>query len=294
MRHSDLETFLAVAKAGSFRGAAKDRGVTGSALSQSVRALEEALQVRLFNRTTRSVALTEAGELLYDRIAPAFDNIQTAVEEVQSLTGGPKGRVRINAPAPAVEWLIVPHIPAFLEAYPDISLEVIADAGNVDIVAEGYDAGVRMGFEMAHDMVAIPFGPEQDFPVVASPDYLEKAGMPETPDDLNRHNCIRHRFPSGTIFSWTLSNDAGELSFTPRGNLTVNDSRHAVQAAVRGVGLTSVAEPYAANDLAAGRLVRLFPDWSTALPAWHLYYPSRRQLPPAVRAFLDFFRAAAR
>ncbi|AJE45824.1 LysR family transcriptional regulator [Celeribacter indicus] len=294
MRPSDLETFLAVAKAGSFRGAAQDRGVTGSALSQSVRALEEALEVRLFNRTTRSVALTEAGELLYERLAPAFDDIWTAVDEVRSLGRRPQGRVRINAPAPAVEWLIAPHVPAFLDAYPGISLEVIADAGHVDIVAEGYDAGVRMGLEMARDMIAVPLGPEQDYPVMAAPDYIERAGRPERPEDLSRHNCIRHRFPGGTIFGWSLSKGEEEITLAPEGTLTVNDSRHAVHAAVHGVGVVSVAAPYAAGELAAGRLLRLLPDWSTARPAWHLYYPGRRQVPPALRAFLQFFRAAAR
>lgn len=293
MRHTDLETFLAVAKAGSFRGAAKDRGVTGSALSQSVRTLEEALQVRLFNRTTRSVALTEAGELLYDRIAPAFDEIRSGLEEVQSLSGRPTGRVRVNAPAPALEYLIAPHVVRFLETYPDISLELIEDASNVDIVAEGYDLGVRLGLEMAQDMIALPLGPEQVYPVVAAPAYIDRLGRPETPHDLTRFECIRHRFPSGTIFPWRFRKDGEDIAIVPEGRLTINDAHRAVDAASGGVGLARVALPYAAEALSTGRLIRILEDWSPPLPAWHLYYPSRKHVPPALRTFIDFFRKAA-
>ena len=293
MRHSDLESFLAVARAGSFRDAAKERGVTGSALSQAVRGLEEDLQVRLFNRTTRSVALTEAGSLLANRLAPAYDEIRSGLEEVRSLTGQPTGRVRVNAPAPVLEYLIMPHLVRFMTTYPDISLELIEDARNVDIVAEGFDVGVRLGLEMAKDMIAVPIGPEQDYAIVASPELLDRLGAPRTPQDLTRYDCIRHRFPSGTIFPWRFHRDGEDNVLVPQGTLTVNDARHAVRAALGGIGLARVALPFAAEALAEGRLVRVLADWSPTLPAWHLYFPSRRHVPPALRTFIDFFRQAA-
>ncbi|CAM5337295.1 DNA-binding transcriptional LysR family regulator [Aquamicrobium terrae] len=268
--------------------------MTGSALSQSVRALEEELQVRLFNRTTRSVALTEAGDLLARRLAPAFDEIRAGLDAVQSLGGQPTGRIRVNVPAPALEYLIAPHVVRFLETYPGISLELIEDARNVDIVAEGYDLGVRLGLEMAQDMIAVPFGPEQDYPVVASPAFIERAGIPKTPQDLMTFACIRHRFPSGTIFPWRFRRNGEDIAIVPEGRLTVNDARHAVEAALGGIGLARVALPYATDALSDGRLVRLLADWSPPLPAWHLYYPSRKHVPPALRTFIDFFREAAR
>lgn len=274
--------------------AAKERGVTGSALSQSVRALEDELQVRLFNRTTRSVVLTEAGSLLANRLAPALADIRASLDEVRSLSGQPTGRVRVNAPAPVLDWLIAPHLARFLRTYPGISLEIITDASNVDIVAEGYDVGVRLGLEMAQDMIAIPLGPEQDYAVVASPELVDRAGIPETPEDLTRFDCIRHRFPSGTIFPWRFRKDGKDISIIPEGRLTVNDARHAVTAALGGIGLARVALPYAERHLTDGLLVRVLADFSPQLPAWHLYYPSRKHMPPALRVFLDFFVQAAR
>lgn len=161
MRHTDLEALLAVARAGSFRVAARERGLSGSAMSQTVRALEEWLQVRLFNRTTRSVVLTEAGDLLMKRLTPALADIRAGIEKVRSMGGQPTGRVRLNAPAPALDWLIVPHMVQLLETYPGIALKIIEDARDVDIVAEGYDVGIRLGLEMAQDMIAVPLGPSR-------------------------------------------------------------------------------------------------------------------------------------
>jgi len=294
MRQSDLESFLAVARHGSFRAAARERGMTGSALSQTVRALEEELHVRLFNRTTRSVVPTEAGHLLVSRLTPALADIRACLEEVRSMGGTPSGRVRMNAPAPALDWLIAPHLPGFLKTYPGISVEIIEDARNVDIVAEGYDVGIRLGLEMAQDMIALPLGPEQDYAVVASPAFLDGAGRPEVPEDLAGFDCIRHRFPSGTIFPWRFQRDGEDIAIVPGGRLTVNNARHAVAAAVAGIGLARVALPYAQDDLAQGRLIRVLTGFSPRLPAWHLYYPSRRHMPPALRAFIDFFTQAVR
>ncbi|MFN3209080.1 MAG: LysR family transcriptional regulator [Roseovarius sp.] len=294
MRQSDLESFLAVVRHGSFRAAARERGLTGSALSQTIRTLEEDLQIRLFNRTTRSVVPTEAGDLLARRLTPALADIRASLDEVRSLGGRPSGRVRLNAPAPALDWLIVPHLPVFLQTYSDIAVEIVEDASNVDIVAGGYDVGIRLGLEMAQDMIALPLGPEQDYAVIGSPDYLEREGRPDTPQDLTHSECIRHRFPSGTIFPWRFRVGTEDMAIVPRGRLTVTNARHAVEAAVAGIGLARVALPYAQTELDEGRLVRVLDRFSPRLPAWHLYYPSRRHMPPALRAFIDFFMKAAR
>lgn len=292
MRYADLEAFLAVANARSFRRAARERGVTGPALSQAVRNLEEELGVRLLHRTTRSVAPTEAGKLLMAQLGPAFENIQAAVEQVKNLSGQPSGLVRISIPAPALEHLIMPHVPAFLAAYPGVALELIADARSIDIVAEGFDAGVRLGLEMAHDMIAMPLGKPQVYGVVASPAYLERHGTPQTPADLARHACIRIRFPSGTIFPWQFEAEGEELVLTPEGRLTLNDPRHAVTAALAGLGIARLAAEYVAPPIRSGDLIELLEAYKPTLPAWHIYYPSRRYVPPALRAFLDFYREA--
>ena len=291
IRHRDLEVFLAVARAGSFRQAATDRGLTPSALSQSIRNLEERMQVRLLNRTTRSVSLTEAGEVLLARLTPAFSDIEAAVDEVLSLGGRPAGRVRINAPAPPIEHILMPVVPGFLRAFPDISLEIIEDAGYVDIVRDGYDAGIRFGLEMAQDMIAIPLADAVEYAVVGSPEYLAAHGVPQHPDDLLAHSCIRHRFPGGSIFTWRFARDGQEVALTPNGHLTINHAHFARTAAEAGSGLARLALPYVGTALAEGRLVRVLEDWSPTLGKWHLYYPSRRQQPPAFSAFLSYIRS---
>ena len=277
MRYADLEAFLAVAGARSFRRAARERGVTGPALSQAVRNLEEELGIRL---------------LLMAQLGPAFEDIQSAVEQVRSLSGQPSGLVRISVPAPALEHLVMPHVPAFLAAYPGVALELIADARSIDIVAEGFDAGVRLGLEMAADMIAMPLGKPQVYCVVASPTYLDRHGRPQTPTDLTRHTCIRIRFPSGRIFPWQFEVDGEELVLTPEGRLTLNDARHAVSATLAGLGIALMAAEYAEPHIRAGALVEVLESYRPALPAWHIYYPSRRHVPPALRAFLDFYRNA--
>ena len=290
MRYGDLEAFLAVASARSFRRAARERGVTGPALSQAVRNLEEELGVRLLHRTTRSVSPTEAGKLLMSHLGPAFENIQSAVEQVRNLSGQPTGLVRISIPAPALEHLVMPHVPAFLETYPGVSLELISDARSIDIVAEGFDAGVRLGLEMANDMIAMPLGKPQIYHVVASPAYLSRHGSPQRPAELTRHACIRIRFPSGRIFPWEFEVDGEDLELTPEGRLTLNDARYAVSAALAGIGIARVAAENVEPHIRAGELIEILETYRPSLPAWHIYYPSRRHVPPALRAFLDFYR----
>lgn len=288
---AELEIFAAIARARSFRRAAVERGVSASALSQAMRNLEECLGVRLLNRTTRSVAPTEAGERLLARLGPAFDTVAEAVDELNGFRGTPAGIVRINAPAPAVDHVLAPLIKPFLEAYPAISLEIIEDAALVDVVESGFDAGVRFGEELARDMIAVPLGPSLRYAVVAAPAYIAAQGTPREPTDLLVHACIRHRFPGGRIFSWDFEKAGRTLTVLPEGRLTVNAARHAVQAAVDGLGIARVLEDYVREPLARGQLVELLADWCPRIPSWYLYYPSRRHTPAALRAFLDFLRS---
>jgi DNA-binding transcriptional LysR family regulator len=297
MRHAnltDLETFAAVARNKSFRRAATERGASASALSQTMRNLEERLGVRLLNRTTRSVALTEAGERLLSRLGPALDSITEAVDEVNSFRQTPTGIVRINAPSPAVEHVLVPLIKPFLRAYPEIALEIIEDNAHVDIVRKGFDAGVRFGEELARDMIAVPLGPSLRYAVVGAPGYVAKHGRPRAPADLLAHACIRHRFPGGSILSWDFEKAGKKVTIVPQGRLTVNNPRHAVQAAIDGLGLVRLFEDYVRRPLANGQVVELLADWSPRIPSWFLYYPSRRHIPAALRAFLDFIRTQKR
>ena len=291
---ADLEAFAAVARARSFRRAATERGVSASALSQTIRNLEERLGTRLLNRTTRSVALTPAGETLFRRLAPAFADIGNALDEVQSIDGEPTGRVRINSPAPAIESIFAPLMSEFLHRHPRVSLEIVADAAYVDIVAEGFDAGVRFGQEIAQDMIATPIGPPLEYVVVGAPEYFEAQGIPKHPQDLRIQDCIRQRFPGGTIFKWRFSRGGEEISLAPEGRLTVNDAHHAIRAARENVGVARAPLQYAEPDLEAGRLRRVLAAWSPPLPGWYLYYPSRRQTPPAFKALLEFLNARSR
>lgn len=296
---AELEVFAAVAEARSFRKAATDRGVSASALSQTMRNLEERLGVRLLNRTTRSVAPTEAGEQLLRRLRPALLEVSEAVDAVNSFRQKPTGTVRINAPAPAIEFILAPLAKPFLDAYPDIALELISDAAKVDIVDSGFDAGVRFGEELARDMIAIPLGSSLRYIVIGALDYLQLNGTPREPDELLNHVCIRQRFPGGTIFPWRFVKDGRAVTIVPEGRLTVNDAHQAVRAVRDGVGLARVLEDYAQPFLEAGRVVPVLEDWCPRIPEWYLYYPSRRQMPSAMRAFLDFIasrrtRAATR
>lgn len=291
---ADLEAFAAVARARSFRRAASERGVSASALSQTIRNLEERLGTRLFNRTTRSVALTLAGESLFHRLEPAFADIGDALDEVQSFDGEPTGQVRINSPAPAIESIFAPLMSEFLHRHPRISLEIIADASYVDIVAEGFDAGVRFGQEVAQDMIATLIGPPLEYVVVGAPEYFAAHGIPEHPGELRNQDCIRQRFPGGAIFKWHFSRDGEEISFAPEGRLTVNDARHAIRAARENVGVARAPLQYVEADLEAGRLERVLAAWSPPLPGWYLYYPSRRQTPPAFKALLEFLKEHSR
>lgn len=290
IRLDSFDVFAAIVRCGGFRAAALERGVSSSALSQTMNALEEALGIRLLNRTTRSVSPTEAGQRLLDRLAPALNDIQLAIAEVDELRDSPSGTLRINAPAPAVDHLLCPLVFDFMDAYPEVKIEIISDAAVIDIVDQGFDAGVRFGKQLAQDMIAVPLGPSLRYAIVASPDYIARHGRPETPHALVGHDCIRRRFPGGTLVTWRFAHRTDALEVTPTGRLTVSTVHNELQAALAGRGIGHVLDDYAKPHVQDGRLVELFPEWSPSLPHWYLYYPNRRLPSAAMRAFLDHMK----
>ncbi|WP_407529359.1 LysR family transcriptional regulator [Methylobacterium oryzisoli] len=291
LRLDSLDAFAAIVRCGGFRAAAAERGVSSSALSQTVSSLEHALGIRLLNRTTRSVAPTSAGERLLQRLAPALADIRLALDDLDELRDCPSGTVRINAPGPAVDHVLCPIAFDFMRAYPDVKVEIVSDAAVVDIVAQGFDAGVRFGRQVAQDMIATPLGPSLRYAIVASPGYLERRGTPLTPHDLTGHDCIRRRFPGGTIATWHFARKKDVLEVTPQGRLTLSSAHQELQAALAGQGIAHVFEDYVRAQVGVGALVELLRDWSPKLPSWHLYYPSRRYHSASLKAFLDHVRA---
>ncbi|MBB1249238.1 LysR family transcriptional regulator [Rhizobium sp. G21] len=291
LRLDSFDVFASIIRCGGFRAAALERGVSSSALSQTMNALEEALGIRLLNRTTRSVSPTEAGQRLLDRLSPALSDIRRAIAEIDELRDSPSGTLRINAPAPAVDHVLCPLAFDFMDAYPDVKIEIISDAAVIDIVERGFDAGVRFGKQLAQDMIALPLGPPLRYVIVASPDYIERHGEPQAPQDLVGHDCIRRRFPGGTLVTWRFIEGGEDIEIAPEGRLTVSSAQNELQAALAGRGIAHVFDDYARTHIQAGRLVELLSDWSPALPHWFLYYPNRRLPSAAMRAFLDFMRS---
>ena len=289
-RLDSLEIFESVVRHGGFRAAAVSRGVSSSAISQSMSVLEEALGIRLLNRTTRSVAPTEAGQRLLEQLKPALHDIRTAIDDLNQLRDSPSGTVRINAPGPAVDHILCPLAFQFMQACPEISVEIISDAAIIDIVEQGFDAGVRFGKQLAQDMIAMPLGPPLRYAIVASPDYLHKNGRPALPSDLMKHNCIRRRFPGGTMATWRFAKETEELEINPQGRLTLSSAHQELQAALAGSGIAHLFEDYVREYVEQGNLSELLTDWKQKLPSWYLYYPNRRHTSAAVRAFLDHVR----
>jgi DNA-binding transcriptional LysR family regulator len=289
----DLAAFAAVARHRSFRRAAAELGLSPSALSHALRGLEARMGVRLLNRTTRSVAPTEAGAALLLRLAPAFDDIAQAVAEAGAQAARPAGTLRLNAPRSACRLVLMPLLVRFLAAYPDVRVEVASDDALTDIVGEGFDAGVRFGERLALDMVAVPLSGPQRFAVVAAPAYLARRGTPAEPGDLAGHACLRQRFPGGGLFHWELERDGVVSAVSVDGPLILGDQELIRLAALDGVGIGLVFEGYVPADIAAGRLVRLLAPWCPPFPGFHLYYPGRRQVPAPLRAFLDVLRQEA-
>jgi DNA-binding transcriptional LysR family regulator len=284
----DLDAFVAVARTRNFRRAALERRVSVSSLSQRLRDMEERLGVRLMNRTTRSVALTEAGELLLAGVEPAIHDVHDALDRVRGLRDVPSGRLRINAPPPAIDLVLAPMAAPFLRAYPKVDLEIVGDSSFIDIVATGFDAGVRYGEHLAQDMIAVPLGPPQRYAVVASAQYVAQHGRPRQPKDLLDHACIRTRFGSGAMLDWEFEKAGRVVKVAPPPKLIATYLGLALQAVHDGVGFWLTFEGYVREAVKSGALISVLDDWCAPFPGPFLYYPSRRQPPPALGAFVTF------
>lgn len=287
---TDLDAFSSVARHRSFRGAAAASGVSPSTLSQTVRDLEARLGVRLLHRTTRSVAPTEAGARLLERLTPALTNIKAALDQVQEKEGVPAGTLRINAPQPAIDLVLAPMVGAFLDAHPRVRLEIVAETSFIDIVEQGFDAGIRWGEHLAQDVVAIPLGPPQRFVLAAAPALLAAHGRPKHPRDLLTMPCIRQRFPSGVVPAWEFERSGEELRIDPAARLISTNIALQRQAAIDGVGFWATFDGYVEADIASGTLRSVLDEWCPSFPGPFLYYPGNRHVPSALRAFIDFAR----
>ncbi len=287
--YAELLAFVAVAEARSFRRAAARLGLSPSALSHTIRALEERLGAKLLNRTTRSVAPTEAGQGLLDRLAPAFADIAGAVQSVRAASARPSGTLRLNLPKLAAELILVPAFGRFARAYPDVRLELMVDDGLTDVA--GFDAGIRPGERVHRDMVAVRVTADLRTAVIGSPGYLAARPPPRTPHDLKDHSCVNYRFAgSGALYRWPFARAGETLEVAVEGALTLNDTDLIRAATLDGAGLACTLEASVADDLAAGRLLRVLEDWCQPFPGFFLYYPGRRQVPPALRVLIDTLR----
>ncbi len=291
---NDLSAFVAVAHAGGFRDAARLGGVSASSLSGAVRRLEAKLGMRLLNRTTRSIAPTEAGARLLERLRPALDEVEAAIDIVNAFRDRPIGTLKLNVPG-TVARLVLPSIVAsFLKAYPDIRLEVIVEEGFVDVLAAGCDAGIRYDERLEQDMIAVPIGPRiQRFATAASPDYLDARGRPEHPRDLLSHACLRGQFASGAMPTWEFERDGEVMRVDPVGPLVVRLGAAvdlAVSAAVAGLGIIHLFEEWLRPHLDSGALEPVLASWWQSFSGPFLYYPGRRHLPAPLRAFVDFIK----
>ncbi|WCE05700.1 LysR family transcriptional regulator [Pseudoxanthomonas sp. JBR18] len=282
--------FSRVAHHASFSRAADELGISPSALSQTVRALERQLGVRLLNRTTRRVGLTEHGARFLEQVRVGLDQIDAAFQDLDAVRDTPAGLLRITLPRLVAERLVMPRLPEFHARYPQVQVELFVDRYMVDLVAEGFDAGVRLGESLARDMVALPIGPMHRQVVVGTPDYFARHGVPQTPADLVHHACIVHRLTSGRLMPWEFTGDGRDFEVEVHGPLISNDSEVAYAAARGGMGLVQSFSEFAQADLAAGRMVSVLEDWQQPFAGFHIYYPAREHLPPKLRVFVDFLR----
>jgi len=288
-----VEAFIRVAERRSFRQAATDLDVTPSSISQTIRALEARLGVTLFTRTTRSVGLTEAGQRFLERARPAFEEMIAASNAARELGSTPSGLLRLAVPPAVVSIILQPLLASFGAAYPDVAVEIAASAGLADLAKDGFDAGIRMGEFIAADMVAIRLTPPLRLVIVGSPDYLKRNGRPHAPSDLAGHACIRMRRSDGGVAPWRISGKAETLELTVSGPLFVNDVPTMLGAAVGGVGLAQLPEPVARAYLVQGKLEEVLAEHAASSPGLFLYFPSRAQVMPKLRAFVDHVKAYA-
>ncbi|MBJ7319487.1 MAG: LysR family transcriptional regulator [Alphaproteobacteria bacterium] len=292
---SDLNAFMAVARAGGFREGARLGGTSASSLSEAVRRLEERLGVRLLHRTTRSVAPTEAGQRLLDRLTPALTEVEAALEGVGDLRDRPAGTLRLNVPASAARLVLPAIVPGFLAAYPDIRLDLTVEESFVDVLAAGCDAGIRYEERLEQDMIAVPIGPRQQrFACVAAPTYWDRRGRPEHPRDLLDHDCLRGRFPSGAVPPWEFERAGEVVMVDPKGPLvfSVNGAADlAIDTAAAGGGVIFLFEDWLKPLIDSGMLEPVLVDWHQPFSGPFLYYSGRRLTPPPLRAFVDYVRA---
>ncbi|MEY9199294.1 DNA-binding transcriptional LysR family regulator [Sinorhizobium fredii] len=288
---SELSAFAAVARHKSFRRAGEERGVTASAISHAVLNLEERIGVRLLNRTTRSVSLTEAGALLQSHLDPAFGEITSALDALNRFRHTPFGRVKLNVPNSIAQFVIGGIIGPLLEKNPNLELEISATDRLVDIVQEGFDAGIRFGERVTEGMIAVRIKPRLRLVVVGSPGYFERRPVPLTPHDLKRHLCIQNMFPSGARYPWEFERDGQAITFQPTGPLSLDDHELMTQAALGGVALAYVWENRVENFIASGELIRVLDDWCQPEEPLYLYYPSRRHMSAGFRALVDAIKA---
>jgi DNA-binding transcriptional LysR family regulator len=288
---SELAAFAAVARHKSFRKASEERGVTASAISHAVLNLEDRIGVRLLNRTTRSVSLTEAGELLISHLDPAFGEMAAALDALNRYRDTPFGKVRINVPNSIGPFVIGRIIGPLLKSNPHLQLEINATDRLVDIVKEGFDAGIRFGERVTEGMIALRIKPRIRLVVVGSPAYFETRPKPTTPHELKRHLCIQNMFPSGARYAWEFEKDGQTVSFQPTGPLSLDDHELMMQAALGGVGLAYIWEPRVEKAIASGELIQVLDDWCQPEEPLYLYYPSRRHMSAGFRAVIDAMRA---
>lgn len=289
-----MSAFVAVAEHASFAKAARQLGISRSTLSTAIRGLEERLGVRLLNRTTRSVALTEVGERLLAGLRPALDSFDAAVEAINIFRDKPTGHLRLTVPRPAARQVIEPIVTKFLSAHPGVTLEVVTDSALTDIVRDRFDAGIRPGHRVEQDMIAVRIGDDARPVVVASPEYLARHPRPKVPADLQDHNCFRQRFASGVIHRWDFEKRGKTVEVAVTGSLISSEADLAIRAALDGLGIARVPAIYVESHIASKRLVSLLQDWTPRSVGFFLYYPSRRQMPAALQAFVDVLKAQVR
>jgi DNA-binding transcriptional LysR family regulator len=287
---ADLDAFVAVARARGFRGAAAVRGASASGLSEAVRRLEEALGVGLFNRTTRSVTPTEAGERLLERLAPALGEIESGLDVVNGFRDTPRGSLRLNVPVIVAMKILPPIVARFLKAYPGVTLDIAANDTFIDVIGAGFDAGIRYEERIERDMIAVPIGPRvQHYVAAAAPAYLAAHGIPTHPRDLVNHACIRHRFPSGAVSDWEFERGGEVVRIKPDGPLVASAIDLELAGAIAGLGIICTFEEFLREALDRGELKPVLADWRQGFSGPFLYYPSRN-MPAPLRAFVDFIR----
>ncbi|AUW45665.1 LysR family transcriptional regulator [Rhizobium leguminosarum] len=290
----ELEAAIAIARRGTFRAAAIDLGMSTTALSHTISRLEAGLGVRLFNRTTRSVSLTDAGRLFVQQVAPSLQDLHAALDLVRSHRETPSGTIRINAAPFAARAIVSPLVLEFLRRYPDMNVDIVTEGKMVDIVKDGFDLGVRVEGLVPSDMIAVSLGRPQRHAVVGSPEYFEKHGKPTVPPDLLSHRCIRVRLPDGSLFRWRFEKDGEPVQIDVRGPIALDEASLTRTAVLESAGVGYLFEQDILSDIEAGRVVRVLEDWTPPYPGLCLYYPGRRNLSAGVRAFLDLAREFSR